>query len=91
MRKQIKYRVMGLTMILAVLAGGSVQSFAEAASKESQDAKQDSLPQGLEWLTPFDLMRPSNWMLWSDGLLMIVSRQALHQKPTHLSPSQRTI
>ena len=54
MRKQIKYRVMGLTMILAVSAGGSVQSFAEAASKESQDAKQDSLPQGLEWLTPFD-------------------------------------
>ena len=47
MRKQIKYRVMGLTMILAVSAGGSVQSFAEAASKESQDAKQDSLPQGL--------------------------------------------
>ena len=38
MRKQIKYRVMGLTMILAVSAGGSVQSFAEAVSKESQDA-----------------------------------------------------
>ena len=54
MRKQIKYRLMGLTMILAVSAGGSVQSFAEAVSKESQDAKQDSLPQGLEWLTPFD-------------------------------------
>ena len=54
MRKQIKYRVMGLTMILAVSAGGSVQSFAEAASKESQDAQQDSLSQGLEWLTPFD-------------------------------------